>query len=167
MIVGRESPQRKVFNVLNFFLFVIVDIICLYPMWYVFVQSLSTGFRASRAMLWPINFSFENYSAILTRKDIGHAVWISILRTVSGTTLTVLGCMMLGYLFTKQNMPFRKFLYRVLIITMYVGGGLIPTYLVYKAYHLNNTFFVYILPSIISAYYVILIKHLWKHFLPA
>lgn len=158
MIVGRESPQRKVFNVLNFFLFVIVDIICLYPMWYVFVQSLSTGFRASRAMLWPINFSFENYSAILTRKDIGHAVWISILRTVSGTTLTVLGCMMLGYLFTKQNMPFRKFLYRVLIITMYVGGGLIPTYLVYKAYHLNNTFFVYILPSIISAYYVILIK---------
>ena len=95
---------------------------------------------------------------LLTRKDIGHAVWISILRTVSGTTLTVLGCMMLGYLFTKQNMPFRKFLYRVLIITMYVGGGLIPTYLVYKAYHLNNTFFVYILPSIISAYYVILIK---------
>ena len=158
MIVGRESPQRKIFNVVNVILFLFIDIICLYPLWYIFVQSLSGGKLAGRALFWPINFTFENYQLILGRGDIGHALLISILRTVSGTTLTVLGCMLLGYLFTKQNMPFRKLMYRFLIVTMYISGGLIPTYLVYKSYGINNTFWVYILPGIIDAYYVVLIK---------
>lgn len=158
MIVGRESPQRKIFNVVNVILFLFIDIICLYPLWYIFVQSLSGGKLAGRALFWPINFAFENYQLILGRGDIGHALLISILRTVSGTTLTVLGCMLLGYLFTKQNMPFRKLMYRFLIVTMYISGGLIPTYLVYKSYGVNNTFWVYILPGIIDAYYVVLIK---------
>lgn len=158
MFVGRESPSRKVFNAFNILLFLVVDVVCLYPLWYVFVQSLSGGKLAARALIWPINFTLENYQLMLGRKDIGHALLISFLRTVSGTTLTVLGCMMLGFLFTKQNMPFRKFMYRAMIITMYVGGGLIPTYLVYKAYGINNTFFVYIIPGIVDAYYVVLIK---------
>ena len=66
--------------------------------------------------------------------------------------------MFLGYLFSKEEMPMRKLLYRTLIITMYVSGGLIPTFLVYKAYGLMNNFWVYILPTLVSAYYVILIK---------
>ena len=49
-------------------------------------------------------------------------------------------------------------MYRILILTMYVSGGLIPTYLVYKAYRLTNSFLVYILPAVVDAYYVILIK---------
>lgn len=158
MIVGRESTSRKVFNVFNVLLFLLINVICLYPLWYILVQSLSDGAKASHAIFWPVNFTLENYKMILSRQDIGHALWISILRTVSGTTLTVLGCMMLGYLFTKQDMPCRKFLYRMLTITMYVSGGLIPTYLVYKSYGINNTFLVYLLPTIIDAYYVILIK---------
>lgn len=158
MIVGRESPQRKIFNVFNVIIFLFINITCLYPLWYIFVQSLSGGKLAARALFWPINFTLENYQVVLERSDIGHALLISILRTVSGTTLTVLGCMMLGYLFTKHNMPFRKLMYRFLIVTMYISGGLIPTYLVYKTYGINNTFFVYILPGIIDAYYVVLIK---------
>ena len=158
MIVGRESPARKVFNVANVLLFILIDVMCLYPLWYILIQSFSDGARAAHALILPIDFTLENYRVILERKDIGHALFISVARTVSGTSLTVLGCMMLGYLFTKQNMPFRKFMYRMLTITMYVGGGLIPTYLVYKSYGINNTFWVYILPGIVDAYYVILIK---------
>ncbi|GHU79372.1 hypothetical protein AGMMS49992_31280 [Clostridia bacterium] len=55
-------------------------------------------------------------------------------------------------------MPFRKLLYRMLTITMYVSGGLIPGFLTAKAYGLLNTFWVYIIPSAVSAYYIILIK---------
>lgn len=158
MIIGRESPRRKVFNVLNVVFFLVINLVCLYPLWYILIQSLSDGAKAARALLLPINFTFENYRLILGRQDIGHALMISVLRTVIGTTCTVLGCMMLGYLFTKHQMPFRKLLYRLLTITMYVSGGLIPTYLVYKYYGINNTFLVYILPVIIDAYYVILCK---------
>lgn len=158
MIVGRKSTERKIFNAFNILLFILIDLICLYPLWYIFIQSFSGGKLASRALLWPVNFTLDNYQTILGRRDIGHALLISILRTLSGTTLTVLGCMLLGFLFTKRDMPFRKLMYRMLIITMYVGGGLIPTYLVYKSYGMTGTFFIYIIPGIVDAYYVILIK---------
>lgn len=158
MIVGRESPQRKAFNVLNVTLFLLIDLICLYPLWYILIQSLSDGAKAAHALVLPVDFTFENYRVILGRQDIGHALLISVLRTVIGTSLTVFACMLMGYLFTKQNMPFRKFFYRMLTITMYVSGGLIPTYLAFKSYGINNTFLVYLLPTLVDAYYVILIK---------
>ncbi|MBQ2027959.1 MAG: carbohydrate ABC transporter permease [Clostridia bacterium] len=158
MIVGRESPSRKVFNFANILFFLLIDLMCLYPLWYILVQSFSSGSLAPNAVFWPINFTTSNYAKLLENGEVFNAFGISVARTVSGTALTVIACMLLGYLFSKKEMPFRKFLYRMLIITMYVSGGLIPTFLVYKAYHLNNTFWVYIIPSIISGYYVILIK---------
>ncbi len=52
----------------------------------------------------------------------------------------------------------RKFVYRFVVITMYIGAGLIPYYITMKAYHLKDTYFLYIIPGIINAFYVILIK---------
>ena len=74
--------------------------------------------------------------------------------------------MWLGYVFTKEKMPARKFFYRFMLVTMYVGGGMIPTYLVFRSYGLLNTFAVYILPATVSAYYVILIKTYVEQLLP-
>ncbi|MGL4737685.1 MAG: carbohydrate ABC transporter permease [Cellulosilyticaceae bacterium] len=106
----------------------------------------------------PHGFSFSSFSQIFQLQGIWRAFLVSVLRTVIGTVLTVISCGMLGYLFTQEAMPCRKYLYRMLIITMYVGGGLIPVYLTMKSYHLLNNFWVYILPYTVSAYNVILIK---------
>ena len=154
----REGASRTIFKIFNTLFFLIILILCLYPVWYVFIQSLSDGDMAVKATVIPLGFTLDNYGQMLSREDILHAFLISVTRTVVGTSLTLLCCMFLGYLFSKEEMPFRKLLYRTLIVTMYVGGGLIPTFLVYKAYGLMNTFWVYILPSLVSAYYVILIK---------
>lgn len=158
MIVGRESCSRKGFNLVNNLFFLLMCFSCLYPIWYIIIQSLSTGSLAVNAAIVPIGFSFSNYTQVLNSGDVVRAIGVSVARTVIGTGCTLVACMLLGYLFSKQEMPFRKFLYRMLIITMYVSGGLIPTYLVYKAYGLNNNFLVYILPYVVNAYYVILIK---------
>lgn len=158
MIVSHETVSHRIFNVINIVLFALAILLCLYPIWYIFVQSLSSGSLAVNAVLWPVNFTLNNYADIFKTGDVGHAMFISVARTVIGTGCTLLACMLLGYLFSKEDMPLRKVLYRTLIITMYVGGGLIPTYLVYKTYGLNNSFFVYILPAVVDAYYVILIK---------
>jgi len=158
MIVGRESPSRKVFNVFNILFFAVAIFLCIYPMWYILIQSFSSGNLAANAVVWPIGFSVENYVQIWSNGGVAQAFGVSVARTVIGTCCTLLACMLLGYLFSKPEMPFRKVLYRMLIITMYVSGGLIPTYLVYKAYGLNNNFLVYIMPYVVNAYYVILIK---------
>lgn len=91
-------------------------------------------------------------------KGVFQAFGVSVLRTVVGTFCTVIASMFLGYLFTKDKMPFRKIMYRGLIITMYVSGGIIPTYLIIRSYGLLNNFWVYVLPGMVSAYYIILIK---------
>lgn len=154
----KEGPARTAFKVVNNLFFSIVLILCLYPIWYVLIQSLSSGSKSVNALVLPINFTLENYAQMLSRQEIVHAFLVSVARTVMGTILTLLCCMFLGYLFSKDEMPCRKLLYRTLIITMYVSGGLIPTFLVYKSYGLMNNFWVYILPNLVSAYYVILIK---------
>lgn len=157
-MVHHDSVSRKIFNVFNILFFLVIITLCLYPLWYIFVQSLSSGPLAVNAVAWPINFTLKNYVDIFKSGDVPHAFLISVLRTSIGTACTLLACMLLGYLFSKEDMPLRKVMYRILIITMYVSGGLIPTYLVYKAYRLTNSFLVYILPAVVDAYYVILIK---------
>ena len=154
----RESASRRAFLLVNSIMFGIILFICLYPLWYVLIQSLSEGDKAVSAIVLPINFTLSNYISVMQRPDILSAFGISVVRTLTGTCGTVLCCMLLGYLFSKEEMPCRKFLYRMLIITGYVGGGMIPTYLIFRFYGLLNNFMVYILPSLISSYYVILIK---------
>lgn len=151
------SRSRKVFVVLNGLFFILLAVLCVYPLWYVLIQSLSSG-NTGKAVFLPEGFTLDNYAQVFKMKNVAGALGISVLRTVVGTVCTVTACMLLGYLFTKQDMPYRKFLYRMMIVTMYVSGGLIPTYLVIKSYGLLNNFWVYILPGVVSAYYVILTK---------
>ncbi|GHV05019.1 sugar ABC transporter permease [Spirochaetia bacterium] len=148
---------RKIFVVFNYLFFILITLFCIYPIWFIFISSVS-GSSGASGILLPKNFTLMNYEKVMQIPGIARAFGISVARTVVGTFLTVLASMFLGYIFTKEQMPFHKFLYRMLIITMYVSGGLIPTYLVIRAYGLLNNFWVYILPGMISAYYVILIK---------
>ena len=145
-MVHHDSVSRKIFNVFNILFFLVIITLCLYPLWYIFVQSLSSGPLAVNAVAWPINFTLKNYADVFKSGDVPHAFLISVLRTSIGTACTLLACMLLGYLFSKEDMPLRKVMYRILIITMYVSGGLIPTYLVYKAYRLTNSWYTSCLP---------------------
>jgi ABC-type glycerol-3-phosphate transport system permease component len=153
----KETAARRGFVICNTLFFTAVCFIFAYPLWYVFIQSLSSGESINAAWL-PDGFTFTNYRDVLKMPSVGQAAFISVLRTLIGTFCTVLACMLLGYLFSKQEMPCRKFLYRMLVITMYLNAGIIPTYLTIRAYGLLNNFWVYILPGVVSAYYVILIK---------
>lgn len=156
----KMSTSRIIFQILNYGLLILFTVICIYPFWYMLIYTVSTPGLAdvSTPVLWPKGFTLFNYTEIFKIPGFFSALTISVLRTVLGTFVSVFSCAFLGYLFTKQEMPARTFLYRMLIITMYISGGLIPTFLVIKSYGLLNNFMVYILPGMISAYNVVLIK---------
>ena len=117
---------------------------CVYPFYYMFIYSISDTTEVMKGVsFWPRGFTLYNYQEVFKLSGIANAFLMSVLRVLVGTTFTVFACAFLGYLFAKPEMPAHKFLYRMLIITMYVGGGLVPTYLVYKAYGLMNSFWVY------------------------
>ena len=133
--------------------------LCLYPFYYLLIYSLSDPSEVSRGIyLLPRGFTLENYTQVLKLPGIFRAVLISTSRTIVGTIFSVVGCMLYAYILTKKELPFRKIIYRMTIITMYVGGGLIPTYIVLKSYGFINSFWVYVIPGAISAFNVVLCK---------
>lgn len=154
------APSRVTFNFFNYLLFGLFTFICIYPLWYIFIYTISDPSRAQKetVILYPLGFSLYNYQKVLQIDGLAQALLVSVSRTVLGTCVTVICCMLLGYAFSKPKFPARSFLYRMLIVTMYISGGLIPTFLMCRAYGLLNSFWVYIIPTAISAYYVILIK---------
>lgn len=106
----------------------------------------------------PRGFSLINYETLLKLNNIGNAFIVSAARTVLGTTITVLCCTFFAYLMTNRYIWGRKIIYRFAIFTMYINAGIIPWYLVMDALGLRNNFLLYIIPTALSAYYVILIK---------
>ena len=130
--------------------------ICWYIVIYTFSDSTKAGINSP--VFLPRGFSVSNYIDIFKLNGFFPALGISVLRTVLGTVSAVLVCSFLGYMFTKEEMPGRKVLYRFLVMTMYINGGLISTFIVMKSYGLLNTFWIYILPMLISAYNIVLIK---------
>lgn len=157
---SKTSMSRKIFLLCNYLLMLLITFICIYPFWYIIIYSFSEPglVDVNPPVFLPRGFSFSNYRDIFELQVFFHALLISVLRTVLGTAGAVLSCSFLGYLFTKNEMPARKWVYRFLILTMYVNGGMISTFIVIKSYGLLNNFWVYILPMLISAYNIVLIK---------
>lgn len=155
----KVSLKDRLVQVIVYIFMVLAVLICVYPFWYLVIYSVSDPAQAARGIyLLPKGFTLYAYQWIFRNTDFDHAFFISTARTVISTALCLLGSSLFAYLVTKQEMIGRKFVYRFVIITMYLGAGLVPYYITMKAYHLNNSFLLYIVPGIINAYYVILIK---------
>lgn len=157
--VKKQSPGSILFDIFNYILQICLIVLCLYPFYYLFIYSLSDPSEASKGIyLLPRGFTLENYMQVLRLPGIFRSLLVSIARTVIGTLFSVIGCMLYAYILTKKELPLRKVIYRMTIITMYVGGGLIPTYIVLKSYGFINSFWVYVIPGAISAFNVVLAK---------
>ncbi|MDL2327270.1 carbohydrate ABC transporter permease [Ruminococcaceae bacterium OttesenSCG-928-A11] len=154
------SASRVAFNIFNYAVFAALLVLCIYPLWYVLIYSISDPDLAAKTqmVLVPRGLSLRSFQMVMGLEGVLPALGVSVARTVAGTVCTVFASMLLGYLFTKRTMPARRLLYRALIVTMYVSGGMIPTYLVFHAYGLLNTFAAYIVPAVVAPYYVILVK---------
>jgi putative aldouronate transport system permease protein len=148
------------FNVFNYTILALFTLTCLFPFYYLFINTISNNDLSSRGLIlfWPEGIHFNNYAQVFRIPGLAQATLVSVGRTVIGTALTVAASGFLGYLFTKQEMWGRRFWYRFLVITMYFNAGLIPWYLLMRNLGLINNFLAYILPAIVSPFFIILVK---------
>ena len=154
------SAGDIVFNILNYTFFAIFTISCLFPFYYIFINTISNNDLVAKGAitLWPQQLTISNYIAMGKVNDLWNSVLITTIRTVLGTTLMVFTSALAGYLVTKNEMWHKKFWYRFLVITMYFNAGLIPWYLNMSMLGLTDTFAAYIIPSIVAPYNIILVK---------
>ena len=163
-----KHPKNKIhrtagdiaFDVFLYILFVAFTILCVFPFYYLFINTISSNDAVAGGLVnfWPVGIHFQNYLALRDVADLGSSVIVTVARTILGTALMVIVSAWAGYLVTKQKMWHRSLMYRALVITMYFNAGLIPWYMNMLMLGLTNNFLAYILPGMIAPYNIILVK---------
>lgn len=141
--------------------FILILIITLYPFLNVLAISLNDATDTLRNVnfIIPRQFTLYNYSYVFKEGGIIMPLMISIAKTVTGTLIGVISTAMLAYVLSRKDFVFQKLFTIMFVITMYVGGGLIPEYLlIMRTLKLGNNFMVYILPGLLWVYNMILVR---------
>ncbi len=149
-----------VFYIFLYIFMLLFCVITLYPVLNTLAISFNDGVDAMRGgvHLWPRMFTTQNYTTVLALKNIGRGAVISVLRTVIGTLFAVAANALLAYIVSQKNFVFRSQLSLFWVITMYVNGGMIPIMLLYRTLHLTNSFWVYVIPGMVSAFNMLVMR---------
>lgn len=149
-----------IFNLLNGIIMISFVVITLYPILNTLALSFNDGTDALRGgiYLWPREWTLDNYVTVLKKNNIITGLRVSVLRTVVAVALQLSVTALLSYVLSRKSFVFGKQLSLLYVLTMYVNGGLIPTFLLYKGLGLTNSFWVYILPGMVSAFNMLVIR---------
>lgn len=161
--IRRTAEDRIISLVIGIIMFT-VFFVTFYPFWYALVLSFNQGTDAllGGIYLFPRKITTENYAAVFSIDYIPTAFLVSVSRTVLGAVACVIFTGLFAYACSHKRLLFRKFYITVMIITMYFSGGLIPQYMLYKSLGLMNSFWVYIVPNLFSAFNAIIMINAFR-----
>ncbi|GAA5417222.1 L-arabinose transport system permease protein AraQ [Paraliobacillus ryukyuensis] len=156
-----NRKKYTIFDIVLLLVMIGVVILTLYPFLNILAISLNNAIDTARGgiHIWPRDFTFANYIEIFGSNDrLLQAFLMSILRTVVGTITGIIASTMLAYTLTRRDFVFNRQVGFILVLTMFISGGLIPDYMLIRELGLINNFMVYILPLLITAFNVIIIR---------
>ena len=156
----RRTSGTILFDIINYSFYGIFMLMCIFPFYYIFINTISDNalVTTGQISIIPKGLHLENYINALKLKSLPQALFISVARTFLGTIFMVTTASFLGYALSKNEYWGRKIWYRLIVATMYFSAGIIPIFLTYKYLDLYNSFWVYILPGIVSPFNLILCK---------
>lgn len=161
-MIEKTGPSRVVFNIFNYGFMALFAFVCIMPIWHVAMASISDPrlLMSSSGILWkPLgDITLKGYEIVMQNKSIilGYAntLLYVLWNTVAGTFCTMLA----GFLCSRKDFKLAKPLTVFIMFTMMFGGGLIPTYMVYRGLGLINNRMVMMIPGLMNAFYLIMMK---------
>jgi putative aldouronate transport system permease protein len=161
-IIGRKTSIKRttedyIVDALVYILLILIAFITIYPFYYVILASLNDGYDMMRGktFLYPTKFTLMNYKNFLSDDNWTKAFGVSVLRTLSGTVLSTILTSMVAYGLSRRHLMFRKVYLFMIVFSMYFSGGLIPYYVVLRNLSLLNKFYVYIIPTMLNLFFVL------------
>ncbi|KRE97901.1 sugar ABC transporter permease [Paenibacillus sp. Soil766] len=150
----------RLFDICNILFMLCLVVVTLYPFINTLAVALNDANDAVRGgiYLFPRMWTLDNFKYVFSEAAIVHAFFISVLRTVIGTVVTVFCSAMVAYTMSRQEYVLRKFVTISFIFTMYFSGGLIPGYLLVRDLGMLGSFWVYIIPGMIGVFNLIIIR---------
>lgn len=148
---------------------VVILLIIAYPLFYILVASVSDPYDvyAGKTFLFPSKFTWKGYQAVFAEKKIFNGYLNSIKYTIIGTIFSVIMVFITAYPLSRKELPGRKWISIFFIITMYFGGGLVPTYLIVKDTGLLNNIWALFLPGGVAVGNVIIVRNFFQNSIPA
>ncbi|MFY9278930.1 MAG: carbohydrate ABC transporter permease [Caldicoprobacterales bacterium] len=162
MYLGKPTFGEKVFNVINYTLLAFLTITFIVP----FLNVIATSFISEKELiergfvLIPRDFDLTSYKLFLRKGSVlVDAYKVTVLRVVLGSVINLFVTAMFAYPMAKKDLPGRNFFITMVFITMLIGGGLIPTYMVVKSLNLINSFWALIIPSMMSVWNMLILRN--------
>ena len=169
--ISARKPGGLSDNVSDIVLLVIcaaVMLIVAYPLYYVLVASFSDPYDvyAVKTVLLPSQFTLKGYQAVFADSALFSGFMNSIKYTVIGTIYSVVMIYLVAYPLSVRDLPGRKYISLFFVITMYFGGGLVPTYLIVKETGLLGNIWALFLPGVVAVGHVIIVRNFFENNIP-
>jgi putative aldouronate transport system permease protein len=162
----REPWTRRLFVVVNVLLLLLLAVACLFPLVHVLAISFSAGpaVAAGKVVLWPVEFTTSAYDFALSRPQFRSAFVVSVQRVILGTFVNMLLTVLVAYPLSRENaaFPARTFYTWFFIVTMLVGGGLIPLYMMVRWTGLLDSIWALVLPNAVPVFNVVLLLNFFR-----
>jgi len=155
------SKTVTIVDVFIYTFFVLFAVVTLYPLLHMLALSFDDPYDRYffNVMLIPNKLSLRNYEMVLfDRPGLRQGMIVTVARTLIGTAMSLFSTALLSFILSRKKFLFKSGLSLFWLITMYAQGGLIPTMILYRYLHLTQSFWVYVIPGLISAFNVMVMK---------
>lgn len=156
----KRINHEKVFDIVITIIMGIIAVLFLLPLLNVLACSFSSADKvvAGEVGLIPVDFSLEGYKQVFANESLTRGFLNSLFYTFLGTVIQVTLQMLCAYPLSRKDFKGRKFLNIFLTLTMFISGGMIPTYLLISELQMLDTIWAIIIPGCVSVSNIIVIR---------
>ena len=160
----KRCKEDVIFDTVIFIILTFLFLIVAYPLWWVIISSVSDPKAVSGGqVIWrPIGFTMKGYAEVFEDDSIVRSFLNSVLYTVCGVLVNLAVTLPTAYALSRDKVGGKKIITLFYVITMFFGGGLIPTYLVVQSCGLLDSMWALILPGCLSVYNMIVARTFFK-----
>ncbi|WP_308160423.1 MULTISPECIES: carbohydrate ABC transporter permease [unclassified Bacillus (in: firmicutes)] len=165
---AQKSWKDRIFDFAVYGFAVLMILMIIYPLWFIIIASFSNPADVlnGKVWFWPEEWKLDGYIELFKQDIVWKGYLNTIIYTVVGTFIALVVNIPAGYALSRQELFGRKWISLFIIIPMFIGGGLVPTYLVVKAFGLLDTFWVMVLPFAVSSFNIIIARTFFKQSIP-
>ena len=167
-MVIKETRSDKIFNFINYFLLACVFLICLYPLWFIIIASISNPdlVNGGQVWFWPKDISFDGYKSLFADDGVMRGYVNTLIYTTGGTLINLAVTLPAAYALSRRDFVGRKFFTLMFLFTMFFSGGLIPTFLTVKSLGLYNNPWVMVILGATSMTNIIISRTFFETNIP-
>ena len=160
----KRCREDIIFDTVIFIVLTLILFIVAYPLYWVIISSFSdpTAVSAGKVLLRPMGFTLKGYVEVFKNSQVMRGFFNSIVITFVGVCVNLAVTLPTAYALSRDNFSGKKPITVFYMITMFFGGGMIPTYLVVKNMQLLNTIWALVLPGCLSVYNMIVARTFFK-----